>query len=78
MVEVGVMSWIKYSNVVRKDTKLYLCYWHRRATVSVDDYQPCNDPLAMTQYCLLLAPSNQTFKEVIYSGTIFAETRLTA
>jgi hypothetical protein len=32
----------------------------------------------MTQYCPLLAPSNQTFQEVTHSGTTLAEARLIA
>jgi hypothetical protein len=38
----------------------------------------CNDPPPMTQYCLLLAPSNQTSQEVTFPGTIIAEAHLTA
>jgi hypothetical protein len=32
----------------------------------------------MAQYCLLLAPGNQTSQEVTHPGTILAEARLTA
>jgi len=32
----------------------------------------------MTQYCMLLAPLNQTSQKVTHSGTTLAEARLTA
>jgi hypothetical protein len=38
----------------------------------------CNNLPLMTQYCPLLAPSNQIFKKVTYPDTTLAETHLTA
>jgi hypothetical protein len=38
----------------------------------------CNDSPPMTQYCLLLAPPNQTSQEVTHPGIALAEARLAA